>query len=747
MEIDYNSAKIIWASEDTEKVQKYIYVSGGYNNPDRGGTWPWGDTKYSEVNFIGDKAGVLLIEYADGSKDEVPLIFGYTLWWYEHWNQASLPFKGIGADENLSKLLQKNLFLFGAYEGKEVCKLRIEVDGNKAIKTISLADNIKKNGTPEIKGVEVSYGDDNDILENEEEAFFSEHTVKSVSAFSEDIKKDLDVLLASVTTCEKQWQSAPVVTYKEDFIGPKITFSGTTLANIATGVIQFSANDIGTRMKRNGLFPESLDRTEQYVYGGIGTYSEGGAYANRMYSRNKVIFALNGYGFRDTAQSVVDYVNKMLMYYPEHNITILGKKIPGHMTMLVNDPQAYRHTGFPLTKYNNESIYGEDAWNLSNTEQDGHGLMMLSNYVVWKTSGGSSEWVNINWKYINEAAEWILWCFDNEDITFCNNYVLYAESEGCAGWMGYSLYCNEPCYLGLIGYIEMAEKAGRTKEAARWKDYAERFMEGILKHFTKNDGSWDFTEEGKDRDPSLSFMSYMYGYDIADMDKDFVERSRKSYADDLKEMLEKNDGYWGSWGTGYDHCTMLQNAMFFDNMDDATILMNNLSRICYAPGYPNPYGVPESFAIDSKRNILRRTGDFENLVHTCDALLTYLVALGVSPAINDRTALKIMPRLADDWNVSVDKFMVPNTSSEIGLNIQYPKNGTQSITLKFNKADTINTVKYRFGPFPDNTTSAKITINGKPLATETFKSGDRVWAWVEFNTIEGEEYLLEAKYK
>lgn len=745
MEIDYNNAKMIWACEDTGKAPKYVYVLGGYNNPDRGGVWPWGDTKYSEVYFIGDNAGVILIEYADGSNDEIPLVFGYTLWWREHWNMASLPFKGKGADENLSMLLQRTLHLYGAYEGNEVCKLRIGTEGNKAIKAIYLAKNILKSGAPDIKAIEV-YCDDNDIMTYDEKAFFLKHTVKSVDPFPEEIKDNLDILLSRVTTCEEQWQSAPVVEYKEDYVGPKIKFSGTPFANIATGVIQFSTNDVGTRMKENGLFPESLDSTEQYIYAGIGTYYEGGAYANRMYSRNKVIFTLDWYGFRDKAQRVTDYVNRMLMYYPEHNITILGRQIPGHMTMLVNDPHNYRNTGFSLTKYKDESIYGKDAWNLSNTEQDGHGLMMMSNYVVWKASGSRSGWVNRNWEYIREAAEWIVWCFDNKDITFCNDYVLYAESEGCFGWMGYSLYCNEPCYFGLKGYIEMAEKAGRTEEAARWKEYEGKFREGILKRFTKPDGSWDFAEEGKDRDPTLSFMSYMYGYDLDDMDKDFVERSRKSYDEDLKEMIEKNDGYWGTWGTGYDHCTMLQNAMFFDKMDDATILMNNLSRICYAPGYPNPYGVPESFAVDSKRNILRRTGDFENLVHTCDALLAYLVAIGVSPVIKDGAVLKIMPRLAEGWNVSVDNFTVPGTNAEIGLEVNFPEYASQSVAIKINRADTISTVKFRFGPFPINTESVTTTINGRPVINKAYISGDRFWTWVEFGVAEGDEYLLEAKY-
>ena len=756
IEMDYANARVLWEAEENSQAAEYVYVSGGYNDPDRGGTWPWGNTRYCDVFFIGDTAGELVLEYAGGETEKVPLIFGYTLWWREHWNQASLPFKGEGADNGLQALLKETLCLYGAFEGNEVCTLRIAAGGlgrGAALKRVLLADNTKKSGCPVITDVNVSGREESgneavrEILSRDGAAeFFAAHTVNSAEPVNDKIIDALDRLCTAVTTGEADWLNAPVVEYGDNYEGPRIVFSGTPYANIATGVIEFSSSDIAGRIKRNGLFPESLDRSEQYIYGGIGTYSLGSAYGNRMYSRNKVVFALSGYGYRDRAAQAVNYVNKMLMYYPEHNITIFDVSIPGHMTMLVNDPNNYRSTGFPLTKYSDASVYGKDAWKLSNTEQDGHGLMMLSNYTVWKDSGGGAEWVNDNWKYINESAEWILWCFEHEDITFCKDHVLYAESEGCAGWMGYSLYCNEPCYFGLLAYAEMAETAGRHDAARRWRQCAAEFKNGILRRFTQADGSWDFSGEGKDRDPSLVFMSYLYGYDVNDMDQDFVERSRKSYAADLSELIETNDGYWGTWGTGYDHCTMLQNAMLFDRMDDATILMNNLSKICYAPRYPSPYGVPEAFAVDSSRNILRRTGDFENLVHTCEALLTYLVSLGVSPVTDGSGVLKVMPRLADGWSVSVEALPAGGTGGAVKMAVDNSSAGVQKMDFTLLENDGFTAVKYRLGPFPADVKEITVEVDGAPVDAGLFESGDRKWAWIELTAEAGTQHTMIARY-
>lgn len=745
----------LWTSSSSSgESVKYIYVVGGYHDPDNGATWPWGDTGYPISRFIGNNMGDIEIQYADGSKDTIPLVYGYTLWWYDNWRAAPLPFKGKGADETLSQLLQETLHVYGAYNGNPYCAIRIKPDQTKALKDIVFVDNPEKEGKAVIHDVHVfdsepsgtirgtSNGNAYKIRATDE--YFMSHTIDSTDPFPERISEALDTLCLGVATSSQDWLNAPEYTYSDKYTGPKIYFTGTPYANIANGVIDFSLTDIATRADDTGFFGESLKYTEQYFYGGIGTYTMGGAYYTRMYSRNKTMLVLNGYGYTDRAEHTLGYINRQLMYYPEHNLKIFGIDIPGHFTMDIADPLNYKKTNFGLTKYNDPVKYGKDNWNLANMEQDGHGMMMLSNWSVWKSNGSSKQWVEDNWQYINEAATWIVWCFENADLTYCTNNVLYAESEGVVGWMGYSLYCNEPCYLGLLAYIEMAEVAGKTEEAALWRECAEKFGQGILDFFTNEDGTWNFEYEGKDRDPSLAYMRYLYGYDTADMNQDWLERAKKSYAGDLQEMLDKNDGYWGPWGVGYDHATILQSALLLDKMSDATILMNNLSKVCYDPDAPDVYGVAEAFAVDTKREYVRRVGDFENQIHTTEVLSVYLLSMGVSPVTSDNTTVKIMPRLAADWNVAVEDFQVEHTNARLALDVKSPKNGIQTASIKFHELDTLKTVQYRFGPFDINTESATITVNGENIESDLITSGDSKWAWITLEPTVNTQYDLVA---
>lgn len=749
----------IWSAQNqTGDKAKYVYIIGGYYLPDNGGTWPWGDTAYSKVRFIGNKMADIQLEYSDGTIDNVPLIYGYTLWWYDNWKVAPRPFKGEGSDPELSELLQKTLFLYGAWDANEHCALRIKTDSSKELKSVYLIHNSQKEGYAVIDGVHVfadtpdkdcilsgTVGDKTYSVKATDQ-FYDTHTILSSNPITDKIINDLDRLCLATATCEKDWLNAPEYTYSDTYKGPQIYFTGTPYANIANGVIDFSLTDLATRADDRGFLGESLSYTEQYFYGGIGTYTMGGAYGHRMYSRNKTMLVLNAYGLIDRAELSVNFENRSMMFYPENNLTVFGIPIPGHLAMDVADPRSYKKDNFHLTKYNNPQVYGDENWNLANAEQDGHGMMMLSNWNVWKSRGGTKEWVDNNWKYINEAAEWILWCFEHEDITYCTNNVLYAESEGVVGWMGYSLYCNEPCYLGLLAYIEMAEAVGKYDVAARWKACAERFDKGILDFFTNSDGTWNFEYEGKDRDPALGFMRYLYGYDTADMHQPWVERTMKSYDADLGEMIAKDDGYWGPWGTGYDHATILQNAMMLDKMQDVTILMNNLSKICYSPYAPDKYGVPEAFAVDTCREYIRRVGDFENQIHTSEVLSVYLLSMGISPVLGDKTQLKIIPRLAENWNVSVKKFKVEHTDAVVDFTISYPESGVQKANIHFDNIDTIRQVKMRFGPFASDISEAVVMVNGAKAENTIELSGDSKWVWTTFAPREKIEYNFVITY-
>lgn len=76
----------------------------------------------------------------------------------------------------------------------------------------------------------------------------------------------------------------------------------------------------------------------------------------------------------------------------------------------------------------------------------------------------------------------------------------------------WTLYANVPCYLGLLGYAEMAEAAQKTQDAEAWRACAESMRAGIERRLTKENG-WDLKHCGFIHDPVPTMLSDFYGYD------------------------------------------------------------------------------------------------------------------------------------------------------------------------------------------------------------------------------------------
>lgn len=162
------------------------------------------------------------------------------------------------------------------------------------------------------------------------------------------------------------------------------------------------------------------------------------------------------------------------MFFPRKHLTLLGKPVPGHFTMVINDPLFFHEqltkVGWP-TQYTPER-FGSEYANLGNQETDGHGLMMMAIYNVFKNSPDKAVFANENLKYIKEAAEYIRWSIENPDASLSQNSLLYGEGEATHGTGGYSMYANIPCALGLQGYAEIAETAGDAEAARSMRETA-----------------------------------------------------------------------------------------------------------------------------------------------------------------------------------------------------------------------------------------------------------------------------------
>ena len=719
----------------------YLYAVGGFYSPDDGCPG-WGTSDQRRIRPIGANMGYLVIAYNDGAVCKIPLVFGYTLWYHSIWNERPAPFFGEGANEDLITTLKSSLAVKGAYEGDKNGVIRVKLD-SKDISKIYVENNPDKEGNSVFVGGYISKdmaGAQNTILTGGEievdaaDGFFTEHTVCADDVYPEKCRAAIDKIYYNLRTFEKDFEEAP-----EKFIFPeeksgdeyRVTFSGNRLAEIANGVVYYNMINLNERTDDDGFIHTSYKDAPSWRYDGFGPYVlKANSYYDSFYSRDgaRAIMSLNSYGCTKKADLGCEFGNKWMMYYPEAGLTIKDVPIPGHFSVIPNKPMIYSTlltvvAAWP-TRYTEER-FGSGYQNLGNQETDGHGLMMEACYLVWNNLGKPTDWVEKNWKYINEAAVWIKWCQENPELSFAKDGLLYGETE--AAMNTYTLYANVPCYLGLLGYAQMARAIGKEQEAAEWEKSAEIIRREIDRQLTLGDG-WNMEHKGFTHDPVPTMLADMYGYDTADMPADWISRSKATYDADI--LWARTHGHFGpGGGVGYDHSMITQNALLLDQMEDGSKLIENLCKLSYSPRLPEPYIVPEGLCVDFAKKAIFRQGDLGNLVQLAEAMKCYLIVMGISPVSDG--ALKIMPRLPKGWNVSVEDFKLQNVDSRINMTMSYPADGKQTATVDISNNKDIKEVLVRFGPFPADCDEAQVTLNGKTHTAVPVLSGDSKWVWIK----------------
>ena len=738
-------------SKDSGLRGHYLYAVGGYHSTDTGCP-AWGTSDPSDIRFIGDSLGEMVITYENGSADRIPLVLGYTLWLHSTWMETPTPFMGEGVDAELASRLKETLALYGAWERRETWVLRVVLkdetvtavdvvsnpDKNPARPVLSVytvpwgtvEDQPLKKGTPVFTEACITNEESLPFMGEDAPAFFATHTVDPSDLPMERVRENLEAVCYALHTFDADFDDAPPFEIPDAFHPWRVRFSGTPLAEIATGAVYHNMRNLCERTDPDGFIHTSYKDAPSWRYDGFGPYVlNANSYYDAYYARDcaRAIMTLNAYGEQGRAVASCRKGNEFMMTYPRDGVTLGGIPVPGHFSVMCNKPYIYSqfliHHGWP-TQYTPER-FGEECTNLGNQETDGHGLMMMANYAAWAATGRSPEYVRENWVYIRECTSWIQWCFDHPELSFVKDDLLYGETE--AAMNDYTLYANIPCYLGLLGFIDMAKVGGYTEEATLWQTYADRLRAGIDRGLTKDNG-WLLKKCGFSHDPVVTMLADAYGYDTADMPAEWVARSRETYPADLAKTVDF--GWYGvRGGIGYDHSMITQNALLLDQTADADELVKSLCRICYAPRLPESYLVPEGMAIDAKKGIFRRQGDLGNLVQLAEAMKCYHLVVGLSPLQGD--TVKLLPRLPKGWRVSVEDYPLVNTSAMVDMETAYPEGNTQFMTLRLKGECSAETLRVRFGPFAPDSQAVTVTLNGDTYTLSTELCGDAAWAWLE----------------
>lgn len=711
----------------------YLTLFGGYTTFDQGCT-AWGTSRIFDSNFFGDDLGEINLIYQDGSRQIIPLIYGYNLWNYGYWSVDSLPFSG---NEDAAKVLASALYLYGAREHEECCALRIEVAA-KPVCAVTITGRSDKQSQPLFYGgifhddptVELLFeyrdisGKSKICRIEKDHDFFASHTIKGEG--SAEICGLLKQMNRMTAANEEDFSQG----FRASREGRKIVFSGDEFAELATEIYHANCVQLEEKVDKEGFFHTSSKGTYLWHYQGFGPYVQSDAYYDKIYSRDagRGILSLILMGDIEKAESAIDCLNKWLMYYPEQeSLTFGGERVLGHWSVMPNQPFIYSkllaHSGWP-TRFTEEE-FGPEYANLGNLETDGHGLIMMATYALWIAGGRSESWIKSHYPYIREAAEFLVWQSESP-LTFTKNGLLYGETE--AAMNDYTLYANIPCMLGLYGYAEMASAMGEAADSERWTGVADDIKAAINTQLTEQ-GKW--RNFGFFHDPVLTMFFDCFGAKFKEaLPESWLERSHSTYEGDISDYVAPS--YFGPRGLGYDHNMITQNALLQDRMQDGSRLIENLVRLCYSPRLPQPFIAPEGATVRPEEGIYRRQGDLGNLVQQAETVKTFLLMSGIS--LSSDGQVNLQPRLPENWNLSFFGQPLPGCRSrddkQVTLTGTISRSSRRfSMKADFENADPTIRWNIRFGPFPKEYESVSVRNGQNQTVTKQILTelGDSKW--------------------
>jgi len=744
---------------------KYLYLFGCVNSIDKA-HFNWGGTDDFKNQFIGDKAGYLHVKYRSGVIDTIPLVFGYTLWWHDGYDSSPEPFK---SDSSKQVILDRALCVANGIEGgKAPYFLRIDLR-EEPVLAIELKGDSGHAGHPVIDGI--TLGDvagaqgadsrrflviDGDPMFDNHEAWLAAHSVASIDPMPrsrEDALRDLSRAIYTFPAdinARTISQTGPA-DLTRPFPGPEVKFTGPPEAEILTNVFLENSNGLLDRVDNDmGMVHESAAKSANYM-GWVGYQPDMQPYFDDSFTRTHYIVLLSNMGFLAKAEKAIDYFDRCMMYFPNSypKLQIAGRPVPGHATVMANKPHIYfdelSKVGWP-EKFKTRD-YG-------NPETDGHGLLMLSRWRAWTKAGRTKAWALNRWEALKEAAEWIPWCLDHPELSLSDHGLLYSESEG--GMAMESLYCNVPCYFGLLAYAEMADAIEKSDFARRWRTQAERLLGAMDAYIPatlepwgdvwnpEKVGGWGLSTATV---PILEGME-LYGYDaVSHLPAGWADRTKRTYS---MQSSQRKPSFCDPSAMGYGQGFMTQTALLLDRMSDATHMTEWMARFCFAPRQPHPYRVPESVVMKSDGSMWARGGDLGNGFQMGEVLLACHILLGIDDY--DESTLKLMPRLPIGWTgVSIRNWPVRIASSSksemamLSMELTRDKDG-KKCDLKISVDKPVDNVAIRLGPFPLATQQLAIKNNKKNANAILFESGDSKWAWVRIGAIH-DSCLIQSQTK
>ena len=748
-----------------------LFLFGMTHSIDHGTPLWWYPTDYSIRYWVGDKLGDVQLNYEDGTSETYPLILGDAMWWGDIFHKFPEPFL---SKSKKMQTLRQSLRLFPADPVSDSTRLAFIRPQPKPIRSISLIDRPEKGGVPRIRAltVEVSPGQKTDpetttilprakptdalaaFLANEANAMQPE------GANEDERKARLKKICNALYTTEENFPKNVKVDIPEGYRGPKVKFEGTIGAEVLTNVFLHNLHEMDEKADASGIFRESTKNSASFGgYVGFGTYKTGHApYWNDAWSRGvgRELQLIAAFGYYDKMLVCIDYCFRQARLWddPDNDaLKIDGHAIPPHWCRNIARPVVGKHLGV--------------------FENDGHGLIMLAVYNAWRRlpNANRNTWLRERWEDVNLAAEWILWQFENPEISGATENVLLTDSEcvynnGFGLSYGHSLYADYPCMQGLLIFAKMADSIGKKESAARWRERAEKMRVGIEKHYivggTEKDKPkvwklWDsgWAHQSANLAPT-AFLSDTEGFtpEVGNPDwKPINEATYQRLIDKWSGKGIEGDPWWfekhempirsrphqytpqkGNFGIamGYGQGFIAQTALLLDRTQDATDMLRWTARLVYYADYKS-YIVPEGAETHPDGKMWYRTGDLGNGQQQADTMKALRLVIGVDDT--DPGLLRLFPRMPRDWSkITVSEFPawidVDGDRQRVSLDfiLLREKDGMQ-LNLKADRP--LGNVEVRLGPFDTLPKEPQVHCNGLLLDAQRETSGDSTWVRVK----------------
>lgn len=748
---------------------------GMTNSLDQGTPLWWYPTDYSMRYWIGDKLGEIEIQYQEGARETYPLILGDAVWWGDKFHQHPEPF---ATNPQKRQTLRECLRLHPAAPVPQGLRMAVIDTHGRTVASVRFIDESRKAGTVRILALTAEVPPGTPALADmtpmpaanptsDTLQFMRTASLQPVGAHEQDRQARLRRLRDVLYTTVDNFPKSVALDRPEGYHGPAVRFDGNVHARILTNAYLHNLKEMEEKAGEDGMFHESTLFTASYGgYSGFGSYALHEApYYNEFWTRNLSLKELCANGFLEKGKQTIEFSLRQARKWesPENaHLTHKGRRLPAHWGRVINKPMVGEHMGA--------------------FENDGHGLVMLLAYNVWRRlpEPEKGAWLKANWPDLRAAAEWILWQFEHPATSGATD-VLMSDTEGVfmigVGLKDHpGIYADYPCMAGLDAFAQMADSIGEKESARRWRERAARMRAAIEQRMTQGgqDGKprvWSLWGAGWEHQSSL-LAPLILKPDTAGLDPAADDPAwRRISAATYQRLLDKwsgkaagklDDEWWylpherplattsdqqvrpfGNYGIslGYGQGFVTQAALLLDRMQDAGAMLDWTARLIYSPDY-KPWIVPEGSETHPDGAAWYRTGDLGNGFQQGSIMRALRYVIGVDDAKAER--LLLIPRMPYDWTqLAVEQMPAwvrtaegPLSRIMVDYTLVRAKAETMQLTLRFDQAPRRAAV--RLGPFRRIVGNPQVTVNGAPFPGAAEQSGDSWWVRIELEKPERE---------